>query len=358
VQELSSLEFVTVKRKKFTMAENDTTTRIALSRPCDSGIANDTSKSRTSGNNIVEGAGKLLLDDKETEEDGGNISSDNSATASVSSTFSSSSLTSSSDDCSSSSNNCDTNNDNVSNSFDDRATTTNLWWIHGDGYDLNDFVQVHPGGIEAILLGKGRDCTALVESYHPFSVDRVWKILEKHRSCHNVSRCQNNDDDEKEKEKENNYYNNNNKKKDDEKSAAAIKRTTITTTTTTTNTEFESMTEIRQQEEQQQHQQPGGGRVPDFFYEILKKRVAKVLRSNGIDPLKDRGASTIRIVYYLMIFILWSYAGYLHCNVRFFHFLNLLFFVLISILNFNTICITSHHIELHFFLLPFFAQFF
>jgi hypothetical protein len=250
------------------MAENDTT-RIALSRPCDSDIV-----------------------------EGGNISSDNSATASVSSSFSSSSLTSSSDDCS---------NSNNDSSFDDQ-TTKNLWWIHGDGYDLNDFVQAHPGGIEAILLGKGRDCTALVESYHPFSVDRVWKILEKHR-CHNVSRCHNNDDEKKE-EKENN-----NNKKDDEKLVAAIKRTTITTTN---NSEFESMTERRQQEEQQHQQRGGGGRVPDFFYEILKKRVAKVLRSNGIDPLKDRGASSIRIFYYLMIFILWSYAGYLHCTVRFY----------------------------------------
>jgi hypothetical protein len=291
VQEFFFLEIVTVKRKKVhTMAENDTT-RIALSRPCDSDITSDTSKSCS--NNIIEGAGKLLLDDKETEEDGGNISYDNSATASVSSSFSSSSLTSSSDDCS---------NSNNDSSFDDHQTTKNLWWIHGDAYDLNDFVQAHPGGIEAILLGKGRDCTALVESYHPFSGDRVWKTLEKHR-CHNVS-----NDDEKKEEKENNNN------KDDEKSVAAIKRTTITTTN---NTEFESMTEIRQQEEQQHQQRDGGGRVPDFFYGILKKRVAKVLRSNGIDPLKDRGASPIRIVYYLMIFILWSYAGYLHCTVRF-----------------------------------------
>jgi cytochrome b involved in lipid metabolism len=44
-----------------------------------------------------------------------------------------------------------------------------LWWIHGNGYDLDDFVKRHPGGREAILLGKGRDCTALVESYHPFT---------------------------------------------------------------------------------------------------------------------------------------------------------------------------------------------
>ena len=52
-------------------------------------------------------------------------------------------------------------------------SSQDLWWIHGNGYDLKDFVDRHPGGVEAILLGKGRDCTALVESYHPFST-RHW----------------------------------------------------------------------------------------------------------------------------------------------------------------------------------------
>ena len=54
-----------------------------------------------------------------------------------------------------------------------------LWWIHGNGYDLNPFVERHPGGLEAILLGKGRDCTALVESYHAFSSQHS-TILEKY----------------------------------------------------------------------------------------------------------------------------------------------------------------------------------
>ena len=55
--------------------------------------------------------------------------------------------------------------------------SSGLWWIHGDGYDLDDFVSRHPGGIEAIMLGKGRDCTALVESYHPFS-SHHWYVID------------------------------------------------------------------------------------------------------------------------------------------------------------------------------------
>ena len=49
------------------------------------------------------------------------------------------------------------------------VSSEDLWFIHGNGYDLNEFVERHPGGKEAILLGRGRDCTALAESYHPFS---------------------------------------------------------------------------------------------------------------------------------------------------------------------------------------------
>jgi cytochrome b involved in lipid metabolism len=50
-------------------------------------------------------------------------------------------------------------------------SSDNIWWIHGSGYDLSNFVERHPGGKEAILLGRGRDCTALFESYHVFSKD-------------------------------------------------------------------------------------------------------------------------------------------------------------------------------------------
>ena len=40
------------------------------------------------------------------------------------------------------------------------------WYLRGRAYDLSDFVAAHPGGEQAINLGRGRDCTALFESYH------------------------------------------------------------------------------------------------------------------------------------------------------------------------------------------------
>ena len=55
-----------------------------------------------------------------------------------------------------------------------------LWTIHGQQYDLSDFVDQHPGGKESILLGRGRDCTAMFESYHPFT-DAHRAVLNKHQ---------------------------------------------------------------------------------------------------------------------------------------------------------------------------------
>jgi fatty acid desaturase/cytochrome b involved in lipid metabolism len=55
----------------------------------------------------------------------------------------------------------------------------NMWYIHGNSYDLSKFVDRHPGGRLALLCGKGRDCTALFESYHPWN-DRHRKVLEKY----------------------------------------------------------------------------------------------------------------------------------------------------------------------------------
>jgi len=51
-----------------------------------------------------------------------------------------------------------------------------LWHIHGNSYDLSEFVDKHPGGRMAILSGRGRDCTALFESYHPWN-DKHRKVL-------------------------------------------------------------------------------------------------------------------------------------------------------------------------------------
>ena len=49
-------------------------------------------------------------------------------------------------------------------------TKEDLWNIRGQWYDLRAFVERHPGGVDAIVLGQGLDdCTTLFESYHPFT---------------------------------------------------------------------------------------------------------------------------------------------------------------------------------------------
>ncbi|ETO19641.1 hypothetical protein RFI_17588 [Reticulomyxa filosa] len=42
------------------------------------------------------------------------------------------------------------------------------WYLHGKAYDFSAFATRHPGGQQAIFLGRGRDCTALFESYHTY----------------------------------------------------------------------------------------------------------------------------------------------------------------------------------------------
>lgn len=61
------------------------------------------------------------------------------------------------------------------------TTIDNTWVIHGVSYDLTNFMHRHPGGREAIELGKGRsDCTALFESYHPFTTQHE-QVLQKYK---------------------------------------------------------------------------------------------------------------------------------------------------------------------------------
>jgi fatty acid desaturase len=54
-----------------------------------------------------------------------------------------------------------------------------LWVLHGQVYDFTDFVKYHPAGSRAILLGRGRDCTVLFESYHTVLPSDA--LLEKYR---------------------------------------------------------------------------------------------------------------------------------------------------------------------------------
>jgi cytochrome b involved in lipid metabolism len=42
------------------------------------------------------------------------------------------------------------------------------WTVYrGKVYDVTEYAKVHPGG-RKIFLGKGKDCTALYDQYHPW----------------------------------------------------------------------------------------------------------------------------------------------------------------------------------------------
>ncbi|CAM9130709.1 unnamed protein product [Choristocarpus tenellus] len=35
-------------------------------------------------------------------------------------------------------------------------------------YNITPFLHYHPGGVETVMRGAGRDCTALFDKYHPW----------------------------------------------------------------------------------------------------------------------------------------------------------------------------------------------
>ena len=39
-------------------------------------------------------------------------------------------------------------------------------------YDVSEFIEKHPGGVDQLMLGAGRDVTILFESYHNFKVSK------------------------------------------------------------------------------------------------------------------------------------------------------------------------------------------
>jgi cytochrome b involved in lipid metabolism len=44
--------------------------------------------------------------------------------------------------------------------------------VRGKVYDVSSFIEKHPGGVDQLLLGAGRDVTILFESYHNFNVSK------------------------------------------------------------------------------------------------------------------------------------------------------------------------------------------
>ena len=44
-----------------------------------------------------------------------------------------------------------------------------LWLIYGQYYDLESFLDTHPGGRMNLSLARGQDCTILFESHHLYT---------------------------------------------------------------------------------------------------------------------------------------------------------------------------------------------
>jgi cytochrome b involved in lipid metabolism len=53
---------------------------------------------------------------------------------------------------------------------ENQKLSTELWCLHGEFYDLTNFISTHPGGTTILNMSKGmEDATPLMESYHAFA---------------------------------------------------------------------------------------------------------------------------------------------------------------------------------------------
>jgi len=55
-----------------------------------------------------------------------------------------------------------------------------LWYIHGQAYDLTNFLPQHPGGRDPLMMAQGLNCTELFETYH-FKNRPSDELLKKYR---------------------------------------------------------------------------------------------------------------------------------------------------------------------------------
>lgn len=157
------------------------------------------------------------------------------------------------------------------------GSTTNidsLWKIHGKTYDLTNFIPHHPGGKEALLLAQGReDATPLFESYHPFTSRRKLQQILSHyqvtvEQAGPPMMCTNEDETDSGSQENKVMRGVNNGHVDS----------------------IEGEPKAVQYEK-------------DLFYDIIRDRVREALLSQGMDPRRDRGANTIRKLYYLTVII-------------------------------------------------------
>jgi Cytochrome b5-like Heme/Steroid binding domain len=137
-----------------------------------------------------------------------------------------------------------------------------IWRINGGRYDLSAYIDHHPGGREAILLGCNRDdCTALFQSYHPFTRQAATRVLAKYRVT-----------------------------------TANHNKTKSIPTRTSSNTRSDDDDD-------------------DVFYGILIERVRQTLKDQGMDPVLDRTANWQRSLYYVCILVAVAVTAYAHSRV-------------------------------------------
>lgn len=172
----------------------------------------------------------------------------------------------------------------------------NLWRIYGNTYDMTAYVEHHPGGVEAILLGANRDdCTAIFQSYHPFNITKAKQVLEKYRVANpkTVTGTADSDNDTTTTVTDSD---------DDTTSTASSTQSDNAIVDDNVTTSTSDATTVVAHEN-------------DLFYDVLCQRVAKTLKESNIDPIQDRIPNATRYAYYSFLLVAIVSSCVAHCRV-------------------------------------------
>lgn len=212
--------------------------------------------------------------------------------------------------CTSSTSNA--NKNDIPNNNICSMTKKNVWRIYGNRYDVTDFVNKHPGGIETIMLAANReDSTALFQSYHAFNIRKAKEILEKYRISNDTIVPTSVALMVKTDQKSIVLTTSNEDERSLDGETVSISDTDSDTSSATATDSKETPVGISSR-----HVLTSNHHDNDLFYDIISQRVAETLRLHNIDPIQDRGGTYGRYLFYILLFLGNIFALTLHCKVR------------------------------------------
>ena len=141
------------------------------------------------------------------------------------------------------------------------------------------------------MLGRGRDCTALFESYHAFTHEHARHVLAKY--AYNVPATTTTSE-----------------KEEEEHELLGTNNAAVTAAADDTSSPALLLPPPPRSP-------PPPPPIRDAFYDLLCQRVAATLRQKGVDPIHQRTCTVQRMLYYWIVVVLVIVTAVGHAKVRY-----------------------------------------